>query len=304
MSLFNAYMALSGKIDAEVMRDERLSRHTTYRIGGPAALYVKPRSYPALVRTLKVLVDEKVPWVVVGKGSNLLVSDQGYKGCVIGLGQEFSKVSITKEGQVTAGAATQLNTLVSATLAAELSGMEFLVGIPGTVGGAVSMDAGTRHEWIGSLVHDVVALAPGKGMRRYSGSQIEWGYRACSLPTTEIILEASFDLSAATKDSIASEMERRLVKRRSHQPMGVPSCGSIFRDPPEGSAGRLIEACGLKGATVGAAQISKTHANFIVNLGGARASDVIALMGRMHDSVYKQNGIDLLPEVKLLGFDI
>ncbi|NLH91473.1 MAG: UDP-N-acetylmuramate dehydrogenase [Atopobium sp.] len=302
MSVFNAYMALSGKVDAEVIREERLSRHTTYRIGGPADLYVKPRSYPALVRTLSVLADEKVPWVVLGKGSNVLVSDAGYGGCVITLGEEFSKVSRADDGCITAGAGAQLNALVSMTLSAELSGMEFLVGIPGTVGGAVSMDAGTRHTWIGSLVRDVVTLVPGEGMRRRRGEQIEWGYRSCSLPTSEIILEVSFVLTHKEKSAIAAEMDAYLSKRRFRQPMGLPSCGSVFRNPPDASAAKLIEACGLKGVTVGGAQISEMHANFIVNRDNARASDVIELMRRMHDGVLAHSGIELRPEVKLLGF--
>ena len=301
MSVFNAYMSLSGAIDATVARDERLSRRTTLRIGGPAALFVSPHSYEALSRTLAVLAQERVEWVILGKGSNLLVSDAGYGGCVIVLDDEFARVQV-RERSVTAGAGALLSRVLTEAQKAGLSGLEFCVGIPGTVGGAVSMDAGTRREWLGSRVRDVVALRPGRGLRRYAAHEVEWGYRGCSIPTDEIVLEATFDLLPSDPASVAAEMEARLRTRRSSQPLGAPSCGSVFRNPPGGSAAGLIESCGLKGATCGGAQISPEHANFIVNRGGATASDVLALVRRAHDDVLAARGVDLACEVKLLGF--
>ena len=176
------------------------------------------------------------------------------------------------------------------------------MGIPGTVGGAVSMDAGTLREWIGQRVRDVVTLRPGEGLHRYEASEIEWGYRCTSIPTSEIVLEATFQLERGQKQALAEEMEARLRRRRSSQPMGRPCCGSVFRNPPERSAGILIESCGLKGAMAGGAQISEEHANFIVNTGRASAADVVSLMGRAHDAVRDRFDIDLACEVKLLGF--
>ncbi|MEE1044716.1 MAG: UDP-N-acetylmuramate dehydrogenase [Olegusella sp.] len=302
MSVFNAYMALSGKVDAEVIRREKLSHRTTYRIGGPAALFVIPRTYQALMRTFEVLGTEGVPWIVLGRGSNVLVADEGYDGCVIKLGREFSRIESAGDGRLTAGAGALLNTLLSQAQQAGLSGLEILTGVPGTVGGAVSMNAGMRSEWIGSRVESVVTVKPREGMRRYQGIDIEWDYRWCSLPADEVILEATFALDPADKDRIASEMESRLARRRLRQPMGLPSCGSVFRNPPHASAGRLVEECGLSGFTVGGAQISETHANFIVNRGGAKAADVVSCMQKMHDGVLTSTGIDLVPEVKLLGF--
>ncbi len=302
MSLFNAYMSLSGAIDADVRRDERLSHRTSYRIGGPAALFVACHSYAALVKTVAVLAEEQVDWVILGKGSNVLVSDEGYEGCVIVLDDEFARVSVGEDGIFTCGAGTLLSRAVSEAQRAALSGLECCVGIPGTVGGAVSMDAGTRREWIGPHVRDVVVLRPGEGMHRYEGSEIDWGYRRTSIPTSEIILEATFSLEPSTRAEISADMESRLRSRRSSQPLGKPSCGSVFRNPPDRSAGKLIEGCGLKGAVQGGAQISQEHANFIVNNGGASAADVIALMRRAHDAVLEKHGIDLSCEVKLLGF--
>ena len=303
MSVFNAYMSLSGAVDAEVLRNERLSRRTSYRIGGPCDLLVAVHSYGALSRTLAVLSEERVEWVILGKGSNVLVSDEGYRGCVIVLDDEFSRMSVSREdATITVGAGALLGRVVNEALKASLSGLECCVGIPGTVGGAVSMDAGTRREWIGRRVRDLVVLRPGEGMHRYSGDEVEWGYRQTSLPTSEIILEVTLALMPAEREAIAQDMDARMRHRRSAQPLAAPSCGSVFRNPPERSAGLLISSCGLSGAVQGGAQISPEHANFIVNRGGATAADVIALIQRAHDAVLDRHGIDLACEVKLLGF--
>lgn len=303
MSVSNAYMALSGAVDADVLRDEPLSRRTSYRIGGPAALVVVAHSYGALQRTLEVLAQEGVEWVLLGKGSNVLVSDKGYDGCVILLDGEFSRMKVSaEEATITAGGGAQLARVVNQAMKSGLSGLEFCVGIPGTLGGAVSMDAGTRREWIGPRVRDLVVLRPGEGMHRYAGGEIEWGYRRTSLPTSEIILEATLGLEPGDPALITRDMEERLRRRREAQPLSRPSCGSVFRNPPERSAGLLIQSCGLSGAEQGAAQISPEHANFIVNRGGATAADVVALIRRAHDAVLDRHGVDLACEVKLLGF--
>ena len=188
MSVFNAYMQLSGAIDADVYRDEPLSRRTTLRIGGPADLLVVAHSYTALAHTLDVLAHERVPWVVLGKGSNMLVADRGFRGCVICLGREFARLTV--EGtSITSGGAVLTSKLVNLALTSELSGLEALCGIPGTVGGALAMNAGSRDEWIGSAVRDVVVARPGTGLARLSASDIEWGYRHASFAPDDIILE-------------------------------------------------------------------------------------------------------------------
>ena len=183
MSLFNAYMSLSGAIDADVRRDERLAHHTTYRIGGPAGLFVTVHSYAALLKVVSVLAEERVEWVILGKGSNVLAADAGYDGCVIVLDDEFSRIQVGEGGLLTAGAGALLSRAVNEALKAELSGLESCVGIPGTVGGAVSMDAGTRREWIGQRVRDVVTLRPGEGLHRYEASGWGVGYRCVPAPS-------------------------------------------------------------------------------------------------------------------------
>ena len=303
MSVLDAYTSLLSVEGAAVRRDERLSRHTSYRIGGPADLLVSVRSYGALQRAIEILGREAVPWVILGKGSNILASDEGYRGCVILLEGEFSRMNVNAEERtITAGAGILLSRVVNEAMKAGLSGLECCVGIPGTFGGALSMDAGTRREWIGNLVQDLVVLRPGEGMHRYAGSDIEWGYRGTTLPTSEIILEATLALKAGERDAITRDMDERLRSRRESQPLSKPSCGSVFRNPPERSVGLLIQSCGLAGAQQGGAEISSQHCNFILNRGDATASDVLTLIQRAHDAVLQRYDIDLTCEVKLLGF--
>ena len=164
------------------------------------------------------------------------------------------------------------------------------------------MNAGTRNEWIGPLIEDVVTFDPASGIKHYAGSEIAWGYRECSLPRNEIILECVLKLKAAPKADIRERMERYLTRRKRTQPMGRASCGSVFRNPPDASVGKLIEDCGLKGFSVGGAEVSPVHANFIVNNGTASADDVAAVIRHVRGKVREAYGIELRPEVKFLGF--
>lgn len=301
MSLFNAYMALSGAYDASVSQDVALSRRTSLRVGGPAALLLEVQSLGALRRCLAILERESIEWVVLGKGTNVLASDGGYDGCVIVLGREFSHV-VVDGTSVTAGAAVSLAKLVNTAYHHGLSGLTPMVGIPGTVGGAVAMDAGTRHEWIGPMVESVVCLDPREGLVRHRGDAIEWGYRHTSLPADQIILEVTLGLEEGSKADLARDMDRRLAQRRRKQPTGRPTCGSCFRNPTDGSAGALIEGAGLKGLVHGGAKISEVHGNFIENMGEGSADDVLHLLHTMRDKVREVSGVELQPEVKFLGF--
>ena len=304
MSLPNAYLALSGAVDADITRGERLAHRTSYRIGGPAAMLAVCHTPEALARVIEVLGGQGVEWVLLGKGSNMLVADEGFDGCVVVLGRDFSRIEVSRDdATITAGAAVPLSRVVQEAMRNSLSGLEFACGIPGTLGGAVSMDAGTRREWIGHRIGSLVVLRPGEGLRRLYGSDVEWGYRWSGLGPTDIVLEATLVFEPGEKDAIAAEMERLLARRRATQPMGKPSCGSVFRNPvgPKGAA-KLIDECGLKGFAVGGAQVSPVHANFIVNNGRATAADVLAVMRTMHDRVREASGVDLQPEVKFLGF--
>lgn len=304
MSVFNAYIALLGKINGEVKRDVPLSRLTSLRIGGAAALYVAPRDYAALSRTIEVLGTQKLPWVILGRGSSILASDEGYRGCVIVLTGEFDELSVDgSTGIVTAGAATRLGKTCSAALTAGLSGMEFLAGIPGSVGGTLSMNVGTERCWLNSIVHDVVSFKPGGGLVRRQAVEIDWGRRWCSLPADEIILEVSFSLQPAKAETIAQEMETHLAERRI-LPLGAQSCGALFVEPHAASVHELVRRCGLRGAREGGAQLHPSQANYVVNRGGACTADVLALMNRVHSEVLAYSSVDLRSEVKLLGFEV
>ncbi len=303
MGLFNAVMSLSGAIDTELIEDERLARHTSYRIGGRASLFLICHSYHALRRAIDVLTRERVPWVIIGKGSNLLVADEGYRGAVITLGREFQRSVLADDGAtMTVGAGVILARLVNDALSRGLSGLEFAVGIPGTVGGAVSMNAGTRTEWIGELIEDVVTLKPGEGMRHYRHDELLWAYRESGIPKDEIILEVTLRLCPAEKADIRAKMERYLVRRRRTQPVGSACCGSVFRNPAGRSVGAMVEECGLKGFSVGGAEVSPIHTNFIVNNGTASAQDVVSVIQHVYEQVKETYGVELQPEVKFLGF--
>ena len=303
MGLFNAVMALSGAAGTDVIENERMSRHTTYRLGGPAALFVTCHSYHALKRCIETLNREQVPWVLVGRGSNLLVSDEGYRGAVVTLDGEFSRMVLAEDGvSMTVGAGAVLSRLLNEAMSKGLSGLEFAVGIPGTVGGAISMNAGTRDAWIGALVESVVTYKPGEGMRYYDHDDVIWGYRECSLPHGEIVLEATLRLKPSSKNDVRERMERYLSRRRHTQPVGCASCGSVFRNPPNRSVGAMIDDCGLKGFSIGGAEVSPVHANFIINNGTALSRDVLSVIETVHAKVKETYGVELQPEVKFLGF--
>lgn len=304
MSSFNVIMALSGASDIDVVEAEPLRRHTTYRLGGPAALYLTCHSYHALRRALEVLDREGMEWVILGKGSNLLVADAGYAGAVITLGREFSRFVTDPDAcTISAGAGALLSRVVNEAYSRGLTGLEFAVGVPGTLGGAVSMNAGTREAWIGSVVEEIRVFSPAEGrLKRYGYEDVSWGYRTTSIPRNEIILEAKLRLAPGDKGEINALMEKSLARRRRTQPLGKPSCGSVFRNPDGMHVGKMIEECGLKGFSIGGAQVSPVHANFIVNTGGATAEDVARVIQHVYATVREAYGVELQPEVKFLGF--
>lgn len=304
MSAFNVIMALSGAADIDVTEAEPLRRHTTYRIGGPAALFLTCHSYHGLRRAVEILEHEHMEWVILGKGSNLLVSDEGYDGAVITLGREFSRFVTDPEAcTISAGAGALLSRVVNEAYTRGLTGLEACVGIPGTLGGAVSMNAGSRDEWIGARVDEIRVFSPAeRRLKRYGYEDITWGYRQTSIPRGEIVLEAKLHLEPEDKAAINARMEKSLARRRRTQPVGAPSCGSVFRNPAGMHVGKMIEDCGLKGFSIGGAQVSPVHANFIVNTGNARAEDVVRVIQHVHATVREAYGVELQPEVKFLGF--
>lgn len=302
MAVRDVYRLLDGALVGTMLADEPLSRHTTLKVGGPAALFIRCAAMEDLRLVIEACRRCEVPWTVIGRGSNLVASDSGYPGVVIELEGDFKAYGFAPDGTLTAGAGTQLALLVQEAFNRCLTGLEPAVGIPGTLGGAIVMDAGSRRQWIGSSVLEVKVYDPDAGLRRISGSDIEWGYRRCSLPAGVVVVSAVLGLTPANQAMLRGTMEGSLARRRKSQPLNMPSAGSTFKNPEGANVAELIEGCGLKGLAVGGAQVSTRHANFIVNTGGATAADVIQLALTVRERVREVHGIELQPEVRFLGF--
>ncbi len=300
MSTTEALSRLRAETSGEVRAREPMARHTTYRVGGPAAIFCVLDTVHDVVSALRALEEEDVEWAVVGKGSNLLVADAGYDGAVLVLGREFKRHVIEGE-MLRTGSAAVLAHLVQDAFGLGLSGLEWAVGIPGTLGGALAMNAGTPEGWIGQIVDTVTLFVPGLGLTLVHGRDVVWDYRRSGLAGRGIILEATLRVTEGEPERIRAEMERNLGRRKATQPMQLPCAGSVFVNPPGDSAGRLIEEYGLKGLRLGGACVSSVHANFIVNEGGATAADVVGLIRKIRMTVKDGCGVDLRPEIRFLG---
>jgi UDP-N-acetylmuramate dehydrogenase len=306
MSALDVYCILQGNLKGSVYLDEPMARHTSYRIGGPADLFVECATVHDLTQTFAVLTDAGLPWVIVGKGSNLLVSDAGFRGTVITLGQQFKSMVLpdtdTDTVRLVAGGGVLLSNLVQSSFKNSLAGFEFAVGIPGTLGGALFMNAGSAQEWIGAKVATLTVLRPGEGLVRYHGNELPWAYRNAGLSSTEVIVECELNATRGNTIHIRARMEAALNRRKKTQPLNKPSAGSVFRNPEKAAAGALIEAVGLKGYMVGGAQVSERHANFIINNGTATAADVVAIIMEIRRRVKDEYGTELQPEIRFIGF--
>jgi UDP-N-acetylmuramate dehydrogenase len=278
-----------------------MKKHTSWRIGGPADYFIEPAGREELQSVVSFANKWKVPLTVVGNGSNLLVSEKGIRGIVLKIGAGLSRVTIQKN-DVVAEAGAKLSALASAARDKGLGGLEFSAGIPGTVGGAVVMNAGANGASIGTLVSEVLLLDLEGRLFRRTGEALNFGYRSSALQRDPaIVVEARFTCYKREKHLIQEEMDGYIARRLSTQPQKLPNAGSVFKNPPGDSAGRLIEAAGLKGLRVGDAQVSNLHANFIVNLGKATASDVLSLIDKIREAVLVRNGVELLLEVQIIG---
>jgi len=285
---------------ALIATDEPMSRHTTFRVGGPADVLIQPSSPEEVVAAIGTARELGQPVYVMGNGSNLLVRDGGMEGVVVLLGDRMS--AIERDGRtLRAQAGAMLSKLSREALNAGLKGLVFASGIPGTVGGAVVMNAGAY----GGQMADVItkALVYSDGVCRWmTRDELEMGYRTTK-PLREggIVLEAEFELEEGDFDTLNAETIELSRKRREKQPLAFPSAGSTFKRPEGYFAGALIEQAGLKGVSVGGAQVSELHAGFVVNTGDATAKDILGLMEKIQDTVYRLNGIMLEPEVRIVG---
>ena len=286
--------------DGEVMADEPLARHTTWRIGGPARWFCRVRTEEGLARLLSQASVSGEPVALLGMGSNVLAPDDGFPGLVVRLEGEFQRVTVEEE-TVTAGGGAALGGVCAAAARAGLSGLEPISGIPSSIGGAVRINAGAYGGEIFDVLESVSLVSRSGARRRAAAVEILHGYRWTALiETQEIVAWARLRLARAPGEQIEAKTRAVAEKRRGALP-SEPNAGSVFKNPPGDYAGRLLEECGWKGATSGGAAVSERHANVIVNRSGARAADVLDLMIRMRDSVRERFGITLTPEVELLG---
>ena len=283
-----------------IRTEEPMSKHTTFRIGGAAEVFAAPdaRELPQLLAMAK---GADVPVTVIGNGSNLLVGDRGIAGLVIEIGERMSEVRI--EGTtLVAGAGALLSKAAQAAAAAGLGGLEFAAGIPGSVGGAVVMNAGAYGGEMKDVLQSVKVLTEEGELLSLAAAELELGYRHSCVPERKyIVVEATMELSAKPEEEIRACMAELRAKRAEKQPLEYPSAGSTFKRPEGYFAGKLIMDAGLRGYTVGGAQVSEKHCGFVINKGGATAADVRQLMQDVHDRVKEQFDVELEPEVKMIG---
>lgn len=283
-----------------IRMDEPVAPYTSYRIGGPAKLWIEPQTESEVATILRTFNENNVPVVVIGRGSNVLVSDRGIPGAVLHIGENLSQIRF-KGNTATVLAGTLLQELIESAVDKGLAGMEQLAGIPGGIGGALRMNAGAfgaEIELVNRAVHGYRSDGSPFSMNR---DQIRFGYRTAPELKNCIITGARFRFTPGQRQSLKATMEQILARRTSKQPLEYPSCGSVFKRPPGHYAGRLIEAAGLKGARIGGAMVSPKHAGFIVNTGSADAADVVALMRRIETEVKQRFDVQLEREVRLIG---
>ena len=279
--------------------DEPMSAHTTFRIGGPADYYVEP-TFEEVKELLFFLKKENIPYTLIGNGSNLLVSDEGIEGVVVSFGKEMSEVSREKE-VVRAKAGILLSRLASFAASKSLSGLEFASGIPGTLGGAITMNAGAYGGEMKDVVQSVTVLS-GDEMKEYSGEEMDFSYRHSRVLDEDlIVLEVTMKLQSGREEEILSSMKELNKKRVEKQPLNFPSAGSTFKRPEGYFAAKLIEDAGLKGYTVGGAKVSEKHSGFVINFDHATAKDVCTLMQDVQRIVKEKFDVSLEPEVRMIG---
>jgi UDP-N-acetylmuramate dehydrogenase len=289
-----------GEIRGEVRFKEPLSFHTSLRIGGPADIFVVPQDVEDIRLALSFADREQLPVDVVGGGNNLLVSDRGVRGVVLKLEGCLGRAEFNGEEAV-AGAGVSLSALIREAAALNLGGIEALVGVPATIGGAVAMNAGTPDGSIGDFISAVYFLHADGTMGEFKPGAGSFSYRMFNAPTGSVLIGARLQLHRRPMADIQKDIKQRLKLKKATQPLALASAGCVWKNPPGDAAGRLVEKVGLKGKRLNGAEISAKHANFIVNRGGASAADIRALMDMARERVQSQFGISLEPEIRVMG---
>ncbi|MFC7372080.1 UDP-N-acetylmuramate dehydrogenase [Fictibacillus iocasae] len=285
----------------KVLENEPLKNHTTLKIGGPADVFVEPKNSESLKVVMAIIKESGVPFRAIGRGSNLLVSDGGIEGVVIKLGDGLNHIE-RSGSEIRVGGGVSIITLATILAREGYKGLEFAGGIPGSVGGSVFMNAGAHGAEMADIVKEALILFPDGELRWLSNEELGFSYRTSILQEKGgICVEAVLVLEQGSKEEIMASLKKNKDYRRQTQPWNFPCCGSVFRNPLPNYAGQLIESSGLKGTTLGGAQISEMHANFIVNTGDATADDVLNLIALIQEKVLQEKGIQLETEVEIIG---
>lgn len=280
---------------------EPMKKHTTFRIGGPADYYLCPHSTEELQKILQICRENKLEFFILGNGSNLLVSDKGYRGVVIQLWKNFSDIE-TEDNTITVKAGALLSKVAAEALEESLTGMEFASGIPGTMGGAVMMNAGAYGGEMKDIIREVTVLTREGELLTLSKEEMNFGYRTSVVKEKGyVVISAELQLRKGDREEIRKVMDELKERRVTKQPLDMPSAGSTFKRPEGYFAGKLIMDAGLRGFSVGGAQIAEKHCGFVVNKGDATAADVLGLIGEVQKRVQEKFGVALEPEVKFLG---
>ncbi len=297
MSNLQIIRDLAERLGFRYVENEPLSKHTSFKIGGEAEMFVTVSNLEQLKAVIKACKDNEVGLFVIGKGSNLLISDSGMKGVVLSLDGEFKEITL-KENKITCGAGVNLSRLCTFALSNSLSGLEFAYGIPGSVGGAAYMNAGAYGGEMKDVVTSVTHITSDGEVVTLSKEELDLSYRHSVYKTTDdIILFVTMELKTGESEEIKEKMDDFLNRRKTKQPLEFPSAGSVFKRPQGNFAGTLIEQCGLKGKTIGGAQVSEKHAGFIINIGNATCEDVLNLVKFVQDTVKEQTGYYLEREI-------
>nr|WP_302391565.1 UDP-N-acetylmuramate dehydrogenase [uncultured Blautia sp.] len=284
-----------------VLFDEPMSQHTTFRIGGPADVFVMPENYEQIREVLRLCKEEKLPFFVLGNGSNLLVSDSGYRGVIIQMDRNMEEIRLDGE-EIHACAGALLSSVAVAARNASLTGFEFAGGIPGTIGGAAVMNAGAYGGELKDVLKEVTVMTREGEILTIPADKLEMGYRTSIIKTAGyLVLEAVISLKKGDEEKIRAVMKELSERRTEKQPLDYPSAGSTFKRPEGYFAGKLIMDSGLRGYRAGGAQVSEKHCGFVINAGGATAEDVRSLMDHVIRVVREKYGVTLEPEVKFLG---
>ncbi|MHB1394197.1 MAG: UDP-N-acetylmuramate dehydrogenase [Clostridia bacterium] len=292
----------SVKLDIDnILYNEPMKNHTSFKLGGPADIFIEPDNRSELSKAIKSLREHSIPYYIIGNGSNLLVSDKGLRGAVVKIGDKFGSVNIDGD-RVIAECGILLSTLSKMAAKSSLTGMEFASGIPGALGGAVTMNAGAYGGEMKDIVEWVEVLDQDLKLKRLQGAEMEFGYRKSVVePRNYIVIRCCLRLKKGNPDEINSIMADLTEKRRTKQPLHLPSAGSTFKRPEGYFAGKLIEDADLRGFSLGGAQVSALHCGFVVNNGDATAQDVYNLIRHVQKTVYEKFNVRLEPEVKILG---